>query len=201
MEAGPQFGIVILAAGNSSRLGRPKQLLPFHNKTLIRRMAESALEVASGPVVVVTGSSSAEVESEISDLSCHTVHNEAWPQGMGLSVATGIQKLMQIDPDIEGAILLVSDQPFVEKALLKVIIELARQQPGVIGACSYADTIGTPVLFPKSHFPHLLELTGQEGAKKLLKRFHEQVISIPFPQGAVDIDTPDDYERLLNSKN
>jgi molybdenum cofactor cytidylyltransferase len=193
-----KYGIVILAAGSSSRLGTPKQLLSFQGTTLIRRLTDIALDTTNGPVVVVTGAAHEPVGHEISDLPVHTVHNAHWPEGMGSSVATGVHKLLEIAPQIAGAILAVCDQPFVTPALFESMFEIAAQKNSNIIASSYDDILGTPVLFPAHYFPNLLALKGAEGARKLLDRFSENVISMSFPEGNIDIDTPLDYQQLIS---
>ncbi|MCE7066717.1 NTP transferase domain-containing protein [Dyadobacter sp. CY326] len=193
------YAIIILSAGNSSRLGEPKQLLKYRDKTLIRHVTEAALAAKSALVIVVTGSNAALIEQELSPLSYHVVHNPIWESGMASSVVAGITELMAMHPDISGAILAVSDQPFVTAALFNALIEKAAQTDFGIIASSYGDTKGTPVLFSKKYFPALLQLEGAEGAKKLVKKFVEDVMPVPFPLGDIDIDTQEDYRKLLNN--
>lgn len=191
------YGIIILAAGNSSRLGEPKQLLTYQGKSLIRRMVDAGTDAVGSPVIVVTGANAALVESELRPLNCHDAYNANWQEGMSSSIRTGITKLMQIDPSTVGVILAVSDQPFVTSGLFKDLIEKSERTGRCIVPCAYGDTVGTPVLFASKYFDELLMLTGAEGAKKLITRHDNDVISHPFPLGAVDIDTPEDYGKLI----
>ena len=192
------YGIIILAAGNSSRLGEPKQLLQYRNKSLIRHVAEAAIEVVDSPVIIITGSVQNLIMDELQELLLHFVQNNEWQEGMASSIRIGIAELLKINPQIDGVILAVSDQPFVTSELFLNLIQKAETSENSIVACSYQDTLGTPVLFPKKYFDSLLALNGAEGAKKLLKRFQNDVVSVLFPLGDIDIDTQEDYQRLLS---
>ncbi|WP_233790606.1 NTP transferase domain-containing protein [Dyadobacter sp. CY343] len=199
METGkPNVGIIILAAGNSSRLGEPKQLLTFRNKTLIRHIVETAVEVAGEKVIVVTGSSAALIENELAGLPCRTTFNPHWLEGMASSIVLGVTVLKDTDPDITGCILAVSDQPFVTAEIFQNLIAGANFDAAIV-ASSYGNTIGTPVFFSKSYFEQLLQLKGNEGAKKLILAHKSEVRSLPFPLGTVDIDTQEDYQNLLRT--
>ena len=192
------YGIVILAAGNSSRLGEPKQLLQFKNKSLIRHVTDAAMDAIGSPVIIVSGSNDKQIADELTSLSVHLAHNSNWQEGMASSIRIGVNELVKLNSATKGVILAVSDQPFVTSQLFRDLIEKAESNENSIIACSYEDTLGTPVLFSEKYFDSLLTLNGTEGAKKLLKRFANDVVSIPFPKGGVDIDTKEDYQKLLN---
>lgn len=192
------FGIIILAAGNSSRLGEPKQLLQYQNKSLIRHVAETALEAIMYPIIIVTGSNENLIVDELSELPVHFIQNNDWQEGMASSIRIGTSELLRLNPTVQSVILAVSDQPFVTSQLFLDLIEKAEISSESIVACSYENTIGTPVLFQKKYFDSLLALNGSEGAKKLLKQFKDNVVSVPFPLGGIDIDTKEDYQKLLN---
>lgn len=194
------YGIIILAAGNSSRLGEPKQLLQFRGKSLIQHIVDVAREAVGDQVLVVTGANSALIEQELSTLPCQIVFNPDWPEGMSTSIKTGINALQSHYPQVKGVILAVSDQPFVSAATFHALIELFEERQTGIIASEYGDSLGTPAFFATSYFPALLQLTGAEGAKKLFKRFADDVSTYPFPQGSIDIDTQDDYKRLISGK-
>jgi molybdenum cofactor cytidylyltransferase len=192
-----EYGIIILAAGNSSRLGEPKQLLQFNGQSLIRHITRAALETVGENTVVVTGSSSALIERELSGLPCTLAFNENWGEGMSASIKTGIRTPQLRNPQIRGIILAVSDQPFVSAATFHALIQLSEGAQSGIVASEYSGSLGTPAFFASSYFPALLELTGAEGAKKLFKRYSGDVSAYPFPQGSIDIDTQDDYKLLI----
>ncbi len=195
--AGNEYGIIILAAGNSSRLGEPKQLLQYQGKSLIRHITEAALEIA-GDVIVVTGSNAGLIQAELEGLPCNFAFNPDWQEGMSASIKTGISALQTQHPAIKGAILAVSDQPFVSSQTFAALIKTFEATGKGIIASQYSDSLGTPAFFAAPYFPALLQLTGAEGAKKLFKRYADDVAPYPFPQGSIDIDTQEDYKQLIS---
>lgn len=195
-----EYGIVILAAGNSSRLGEPKQLLQFNGQSLIRHITGAALDIVGQNAIVVTGANSGLIETELADLPCQRVFNAAWPEGMSASIKTGIHALQSQHPDVKGVILAVSDQPFVSAKIFNALIDTFEETANGIVASKYSDSLGTPAFFAASYFSALLKLTGAEGAKKLFKHYSDDVSTYAFPQGSVDIDTQEDYKRLISGK-
>lgn len=191
-----ETGILILAAGNSSRLGEPKQLLDFKGKSLLRHVAEESLKITKS-VVVVTGANSIEISKEINDLKLIITENRIWNEGMGSSIYIGFNQLLNSFPAIENCIVSVCDQPFIEASVFSELIQMQQDSQKGIIASKYADTVGTPVLFTKRYFTDLSKLTGQEGAKKLLQKFKDDIAEINFEKGAIDIDTQNDYQQLI----
>ncbi|KUJ50027.1 NTP transferase domain-containing protein [Chryseobacterium sp. JAH] len=191
-----ETGILILAAGNSSRLGQPKQLLDFNGKSLLRHVAEESLKITKS-VVVVTGSNSIEISKEINDLELIIAENKKWKEGMGSSIHIGLNQLLNAIPTIENCIVSVCDQPFIEASVFSELIQMQQDSQKGIIASKYADTLGTPVLFIQKYFKNLYDLSGQEGAKKLLQKFIDDIAEINFEKGAIDIDTQKDYQQLI----
>ncbi|MDT3403125.1 nucleotidyltransferase family protein [Mucilaginibacter terrae] len=188
-------GIIILAAGASTRMGKPKQQLIYEQKTLLQRSIDAALGISNAIVYVVLGANAEVIKLTIEHLPVNIIYNDDWESGMSSSIKAGITALSAY-PDVDDALLMLCDQPFVDAALLKQLIGLKTSAPSYIIACGYSDTIGVPALFSKNHFSQLLALTGNEGAKKLLMQQQSTVITLPFIQGSIDIDTPDDLKRL-----
>lgn len=195
-----EYGIIVLAAGNSSRLGEPKQLLQFQDKSLIRHITEAALEAVGSNVIVVTGSNAQLIEAALEGLPCKLAFNANWQEGMSGSIKTGITALQSHYPKVNGAILAVSDQPFVSAETFNALIHSFEAAAKGIVASKYSDSLGTPAFFAASYFPSLLQLTGAEGAKKLFKRYADDVSAYAFPQGSIDIDTQEDYKRLISGE-
>lgn len=195
-----RYGIIILAAGESSRLGRPKQLLPYHQKSLISHIAEEALQVRDTYTIVVTGSSDEAVRQELRDVALHICYNDDWKTGMASSIHKGIEEMIKQRPAIDACIITVCDQPFVSTSLFETLIQKYVETGSGIIASTYTGTKGTPVLFARKYFDQLLALEGSEGAKKLLKVNEADVSLVDFDKGEIDIDTEIDYQRLINSK-
>ena len=195
------IAIVILAAGNSSRLGRPKQLLLWKGVPLLRRVAEAALESGLGPVLVVTGAYEMAIALSVAGLQVDLIPNPDWSEGMASGIRCGIEKVQSLLPVVDGAILTPIDQPLISASFFG---SLAAQQlaggKGIV-ASGYADTKGTPVLFNRKYFPHLQQLTGQHGAKKLLRIFGRDVDAVPFAGGEWDVDTEEDYKRFREGEH
>jgi molybdenum cofactor cytidylyltransferase len=189
-------GIVILAAGSSSRLGKPKQLLSYENKSFIQNIASEAIKADLYPIVIVTGANAEQVSLALNKKDEEIVYNEHWQQGMASSIVAGISKMLLLDDNVEAALIAVCDQPFVTAELLQALINKKAETGKGIVACTYADTAGTPVLFDRKYFIDLQQLKGEEGAKKLLKLYEADLVTVSFPQGSIDIDTEADYKAL-----
>lgn len=191
-----ETGILIVAAGNSSRLGEPKQLLKFKGKTLLRNVVEEAIKVSQS-VVVVTGSGHSQISKEIEDLKVKIVENIHWNEGMGSSIKIGLTQLLNEFPEVQNIIISVCDQPFIEASIFSDLIQMQKDSQKGIVASKYSDTLGTPVLFTKKYFEELSRLSGQEGAKKMIQKFKDDIAEINFEKGAIDIDTQTDYQKLM----
>lgn len=189
-------GAVILAAGGSSRLGQPKQLLSFQSESLIRRAVRSALEAGCPCIVVVTGHASDRIEMELRGTPAILVENSEWQRGLGTSIRCGLRHLLNSRPETEALVLLACDQPFLDASVIGSLISQQENSGKPIVASSYASTLGGPALFHRSCFESLLALPDDSGAKTLIESRTAEVAQIEFEKGAVDIDTPGDLERL-----
>jgi molybdenum cofactor cytidylyltransferase len=187
---------LILAAGESARLGRPKQLLPYRGRTLLRHVVECAAAGGCDPVLVVLGARADELLGRLEGTAAHRVLNEAWREGIGSSVRTGVAAVRHRWPDASAVLLLTCDQPRITPDLVRRIGERFDRAEGRIVACEYAGTIGVPALFERSLFPELLALSGSTGAKPVLEAHPTDVVRLPWPDGAKDIDRPEDLQLL-----
>jgi molybdenum cofactor cytidylyltransferase len=191
-------GIIILAAGGSSRLGNIKQLLPFNGKTLLQHVIDEATKAGVQPIIVITGANATRVSASIAASKVNILVNEDWQEGMASGIVAGVHKIVSLSDSIKKIIIAVCDQPFVTSGLFEQLDQMQNKSGKPIVACSYADTIGTPALFSIKYFDQLLTLKGDEGAKKILKSNRDDVATIDFPKGEIDIDTQKDYESLLD---
>jgi molybdenum cofactor cytidylyltransferase len=196
----PAVGIVLLAAGASARMGRPKQLLRYRGQTLVRRSVEASRASVCSPVVVVLGCRASEIRRELEGANVIVADNVRWAEGIGSSVATGVDALLAAAPESAAIVLAVCDQPCLAPAVIDALAAAHDQSPDAIVAARYDGIAGVPALFPRSLFGDLRALRGADGARSLLRTHCLRVIELPFPDGSFDIDTPDDYASLLRDE-
>jgi molybdenum cofactor cytidylyltransferase len=187
--------IIILAAGASTRLGEPKQLLIWKGKSLLQHAIQTAGQVLSQPVVVL-GANAEQLQRVLEGANVQIVHNPLWQEGIASSIRCGISA---ISDNATGAIFMVCDQPYVSADLLKELISEHERTGKPIVASAYGDTVGIPAFFDKEMFSQLLDLQGDTGAKKIMLQHEDQVAAVPFPLGNIDIDTIEEYEALKKS--
>ena len=193
--------IVLLAAGISGRMGTPKQVLVYEGKSLLRRSVEAALGTGIRPVFVILGANHVLLEKEMENIKeIRIVFNHGWPEGMAASIRCGVAAAMQLEPDLDGLIMMVCDQPFVSSELLEELLHTQHQTGKPVVASSYLDKPGVPAFFHKSFFSNLMALQGDTGARKILKDQAALVALVPFPEGATDIDTISDFNGLNKLK-
>jgi molybdenum cofactor cytidylyltransferase len=188
--------IVILAAGASTRLGQPKQLLQYQGKSLIQRIAEIAVQVGRERVVVVLGAFAELVFTQIDPLPLVIRYNPEWNEGIASSIRKGLQTVLDFLPLPEAVLFAVCDQPHISEALFRDMLSARKATGKSIIACAYDGTLGTPVLFSRPHYDELLQLKGNEGAKRVIQRHPGSMATVSFPMGNVDIDTIRDYTTL-----
>lgn len=192
--------MIILAAGASTRMGSPKQLLTYKGRSLLLNMVSVAAGTGFHPVIVVTGANADSLEKEIEGRGVHIINNSGWKEGIASSIRTGILALEKNFPFADGVILMVCDQPYISSALLKELYTTQQQTGKPIVAATYSGINGTPVLFHKTLFPELLALKGDKGAGKILQQQKDLVATVSFPQGGIDIDTPENFETLKKNE-
>ena len=185
-------GIIILAAGESGRLGHPKQKLLYHGETLLDNAVAAALQTSCRPVIVVLGAYEAEIKQAT---EVTIVYNMDWKEGMASSIRTGLIEIIY-NTSIDEVIIMLCDQPFVNSALLNGLINTQKDTGKSIIASGYNGISGVPALFKRIHFGALMSLQGADGAKKVFSDNLTDTSIIPFEAGAIDIDTAADYENL-----
>ena len=189
-------GLIVLAAGASTRLGQPKQLLPYRGSNLLQITVESAIASVCQPIVVVLGAYAEKIQPAIAQLPVQFVQNERWAVGMGTSIQCGLRWIETNYQPIDAVVLLVCDQPFITPHLINRLVETYRTTGNSIVASAYANTVGVPVLFSSKLFPTLNTL-AKEGAKPIIKRHRSEVATVSFPAGKIDIDTPTEAQKWL----
>jgi molybdenum cofactor cytidylyltransferase len=185
-------GLIILAAGGSTRLGSPKQLLRFGGQTLIRRAAMVAVESRCDRVVVVIGSSAEEMKGELEGLRVTIVENPEWQSGMSSSIRAGLVEV----PSDDAVLIMLCDQPFVTADVLDNLIDTYHKTGMPIVASDYGAARGVPALFSKEFIAELSALSADEGARRIIAKHPELVATIAFADGAIDVDTPQQLDRI-----
>jgi CTP:molybdopterin cytidylyltransferase MocA len=184
---------ILLAAGEGSRLGRPKALVELGGRTLAERGVAMLREGGADPVLVVTGA------APLSMATIHTVYNPEWRAGMGSSLAAGLRALNgEPDAGSGAAVIALADQPLVGAEAVRRLIAVYRRGAAVAVA-AYGGKPRNPVLIAREHWPAVLELaTGDTGARPFLRAHPELVTLVECGDTGSpdDIDTPEDLERL-----
>ena len=195
MSSGNEVSIIILAAGSSSRMGQAKQQLPIGGESLLVKTVSTALHSAIGKVVVVLGSQHELHQNSLKGQPVEITLNAHWQTGMGSSIKAGLTHVLSLNPKTEAIIILVCDQPLLQPQHLNMLVEKQKQTKAFIVASGYSNTKGVPALFTQEIFGEILKLKDDEGAKKIIQQYPGEVVD--FPEGAIDLDTPDDYKNFL----
>lgn len=184
---------IVLAAGGSTRLGQPKQLLCLRGETLVHTAARAAIEAGCEPLCVVLGHAAEQVQQAVADLQPVLAQNEDWTRGLGSSIRAGLNAVQPIS----AAIILACDQPAIDASLVRSLIETHIQTGAPIVASQYGETLGIPALFSESCFGELLSLPDGRGAKSVIEVNPLRVAAVPFPAGALDLDTPGQLQAWI----
>jgi molybdenum cofactor cytidylyltransferase len=177
-------------------MGSPKQTLRYRGESLLRRAALAALGTACRPIIVVTGASAELSRRELDGLDVWEVFNVRWETGMASSVRAGVEGLLRAAPDVDAAVLMLCDQPHVTPEVISGLVAAHRATGSPVVASTYGGSFGVPALFSRALFAELSLLEGAAGAKQVIKRHASEAHFLPFDEGEVDVDTPDDFSRL-----
>ncbi len=189
---------VILAAGQSTRYGSPKQLLDWHGKPFVRHIAETAVQSGLWPVVVVTGAYHSEIESCLTDLPVKVVQNVNYVQGQSTSIQAGLRELTEKNG---ACIFLLADQPQIQPEVIRALIEAhSRELSPIIAPLVLEERRANPVLFDKVTFPDLLELKGDVGGRVIFSKYKVEYLPWHDDSLLLDVDKPEDYQRLVEDE-
>jgi molybdenum cofactor cytidylyltransferase len=188
---------IVLAAGASSRLGQPKQLVAIGGEALLVRTVRMAREAGCDPVIVVTGFDAERMCDALQDLPVTLINNEDWQSGMGSSLRCGIMALEKLSRRPSNVLLLVCDQVALSAELLRDLRSLHARGERPITASRYSGRAGVPAIFPSKYFSELSQVEGDRGARGVLERHSQDVVLIEFSDGVIDLDTPEQLRELL----
>ena len=187
-----KIGAILLAAGGSSRLGRPKQLVEFQGKPLIRRSAEVLAASACSPVVVVLGAEIEGSRGKLGGLNVSICINEDWNVGISSSIKAGLEYILERVHDIDAVLIALCDQPYISTDDFDRLKDEFQTGRSPIVASAYNDVVGVPAIFAREIFDSLLDLKGDQGARYLLRQNPEQISLVAVNHARFDIDTPED---------
>lgn len=190
-------GCVILAAGSSSRMGKSKLLLPVHDTPLLVYTIRKIMDQSINPILVVLGSDAEKHRDAIQHLRIDITVNDDWSTGMGSSIRKGLKEITRLHPDLKAIVVAVSDQPLIPSAFYQKLITTASSSAKKIIASGYSGTLGVPVLIKNEALGLFEKIENQHGAKRVLETHRSLVDILDCPEGALDIDTPADYQKLL----
>jgi molybdenum cofactor cytidylyltransferase len=196
MTAGQAPGIsaIVLAAGGSTRMGRPKLALPVRGTPMIRLAAQAALASQCREVIVVLGTDADVYRPLLDGLDVRIVENPDPTEGLGSSLRCGVEA---VAPDAAGVVILLADQPFVTPEVIDRLIETAAAEGRRIVASAYHGTVGVPAFFHRALFLELLTLEGDRGARSVIERYPQEGVAVPIPEAeAADIDTAEDLSAI-----
>ena len=187
---------IILSAGSSKRMGTPKQLLPYKHTTLLGWTIEQAKNSTSNEVVCVLGANAEAIKKSIKNYQIKTIFNPNFKDGLSSSIVAGIQYLSETET--ERVLVLLADQPNITSDYLNELIKTSKENPSKIIASNYGKHIGVPAVFPKYYSSELLKLKGDKGAKVFLNKNVSNILVLKKMINLVDIDTKEDYQKLIN---
>ena len=173
--------------------GRNKLLVEVAGKPVLLWTLEHLLASQVQQVVVVTGAAHLEMQQMVDSLPVGIVHNPDFQEGIGASIRAGVNAVAE---RAAGVFILLADQPTLQTGTINRFVEIFRAGEHRIVAAEYGEVVGNPALFHRNFFPELLALDGHEGARRVIQARSDETVSVPFPGGAFDMDTPENYARL-----
>jgi len=189
--------ILILAAGQSKRMGKPKQLLPYKNSTLLLEKIKQFQSLENVQVFVVLGAYFKDIFPLLREKPVKVVLNSNWQEGMGSSLSKGIE-LIKKKEGFDRVLITLADLPLMESSHYEELIELSKSSGKRIIQTEYEDTLGVPVVFDKSLFNSLSRLKNEEGAKPLIEKYKKEVLKLRSKTPFFDVDTSEAYQKLLD---
>ena len=196
MRENAKIGVIILAAGSSSRLGYPKQLVEFKGIPLLQHSIDVAESLEFDAKILVLGAMEDEINKKIDSRNFKVVINENWEEGMSTSIRKGLSEALKFEKELEHILILLSDQPFVTKEKIEELISVQLKSNKQATFSGYAGELGVPAIFSREIYSDLKKLKGDQGAKKLIYKKDLQFGTVMFENGNVDVDSTVDVELL-----
>jgi len=185
---------LILAAGNSGRLGKPKQLLEINGKTLLAHIIDAVITTGLFELSIVLGAYQEEIEKTIDNDDIKIVHNSDWSKGIGTSIKVGMNSIINNKP--EAVLILSSDQPLINSAYInRMYGHFFHSDYGII-ASGYGGAYGIPVLFRKKYFNEIMDIGEKSGCRGIISNNLDDTCLLDCPEGEYDIDTQEDFQNI-----
>jgi molybdenum cofactor cytidylyltransferase len=198
MEGNKQLGIIILAAGKASRMGKPKALLPYKGNSFLFHTSQLAKSLNPSVLTCVLGHYYEPMSAHCLENNIPFILNHEYEKGMSESIKCGLLHVLTTFPDLNMVLILLADQPKIDRFHLSAMLQRIRKHKLLLVCTSYSSTLGVPALFSKELFEEILEINGEKGAKTLIQKFAINALNaILYEEGHIDIDTPSDYEKLI----
>ncbi len=196
MKAQPRVAGIVLAAGRSTRMGQPKQLLPFRGRTILEWVVDNALASTLHQVIVVLGHEAEAVKPLMEQRGVATVVNPSYEAGQSSSLKAGLRALTR---EADAALFLLGDQPLITPETIDLIITAFGDSASPIVIPTFDGRRGNPVLFSRENFPRIGSLSGDCGARTLFEEYERDIrsVNVHTPTIHIDLDTEEDYRRLL----
>lgn len=195
-----KIALLLLAAGASRRMGRPKQLLPWKDTTLLNHAIQTALSCKSDDVIVILGSEAETIQKNLQKGNYKILVHKEWDKGLGSTIGKGVTYLEASDPALPAVLIMLGDQPLLGSDHLNALIERFKKEGKGIIATDYGAKLGVPAVFSREYFAELARLQGDSGAGKLIASHADSVIGIPGGSRTADLDTPEDYLSLTQTR-
>ena len=194
-----KIAILILAAGESKRMNGIKQLLPWKNTSLLGNTIEQALQSKGDAVYVVLGANANQIAPTIAHYNIQTIENKNWKNGLGNSIAAGVQYIKENQYQCDAILITLADQPLIDAAYYNILIDRYSQKEAKIIASETNKNPSVPAIFDAIYFEQLSQLDKEKGAKEILLAAQKEVYRLPANANLIDIDTTSDYEELYNN--
>lgn len=185
--------ILVLAAGGSSRLGQPKQLVLLGGRPALHIVVSAATALAGHAVTVVVGAHARDLTHLLAHTAASVIVNRHWEEGMGSSLRCGINSL---PGTCDAVMVLLGDQMAITPDDLKRLVSAWQSSVPSVAAATYERHVGVPAIFPRSCFADLLALRGDQGARAIIERNQDRLVRVPMSNAAVDLDTPEDLATV-----
>ncbi len=196
----PKIAQIILAAGTSSRMGEPKQLLPWHQTTLIGHAIQEALKTETSSVFVVLGAYYDLIYEQVHHFPITILENPNWEMGMGSSIRFGVKTAIQDKLTFDAVLISLVDQPLIDAIHFEALISKYKENPESIVATNLGKRIGAPGIFPASYFDELAMLKSDYGARYIIEKYKDKTKVITATDKGVDVDTMKEYQDLVQGK-